>query len=168
MAVAPVSPDQPSDAAGVPQHWDDLRSFVSYLEARGELKRITREIDPVLELSEIAQRAVLADGPALLFERVKGSQFPALINTYATKRRMSWALGVPDLEDHARSIGELVKAQPPVGLMDKIRMLPKVARVATAMPRTVRRSSSANRTSRSCPSSRRGPRTAARTSRCPW
>jgi 4-hydroxy-3-polyprenylbenzoate decarboxylase len=138
MAVAPVSPDQPSDADGVPQHWDDLRSFVSYLEARGDLKRITREIDPVLELSEIAQRAVLADGPALLFERVKGSQFPALINTYATKRRMSWALGVPDLEDHARSIGELVKAQPPVGLMDKIRMLPKVARVATAMPRTVK------------------------------
>jgi 4-hydroxy-3-polyprenylbenzoate decarboxylase len=138
MAVAPVSPDQAGDAGSVPQHWDDLRSFVSYLEARGELKRITREIDPVLELSEIAQRAVLAEGPALLFERVKGSQFPALINTYATKRRMSWALGVPDLEEHARSIGELVKAQPPVGLMDKIRMLPKVARVATAMPRTVK------------------------------
>jgi 4-hydroxy-3-polyprenylbenzoate decarboxylase len=126
------------DPQAVPAHWDDLAEFVRFLEARGELRRITREIDPVLEVSEIAQRVVHAGGPALLFERVKGSRFPLLINTYATRRRMSWALGVGDLEEHARDIGELVKAQPPAGLMDKIRMLPKLARVASAAPRVVR------------------------------
>ena len=92
-----------------------------------------------------------AGGPALLFERVKGSRFPLLINTYATRRRMSWALGVDDLDEHARTIGDLVKSQPPVGLMDKIRMLPKLARVAGAMPKTVRRRRPARRSSRASP-----------------
>jgi len=124
-------------ASGVPPHFDGLRDFVRFLESRGQLRRITREIDPVLEISEIAQRVMRAGGPALLFEKVKGSRFPALINTYATRERMSWALGVDDLSQHATTIAELVKAQPPVSLMDKIRMLPKLGRVATAMPKTV-------------------------------
>jgi 4-hydroxy-3-polyprenylbenzoate decarboxylase len=128
----------PAGAAAVPPHHDNLRDFVRLLAERGELRRIDREVDPVLEITEISQRVMRAGGPALLFERVKGSRFPLLINTYATRRRMSWALGVSDLEEHARTIGELVRAQPPVGLMDKIRMLPKLARVATATPRTVK------------------------------
>ena len=68
------------------------RSCASWRSA-ASCKRITREIDPVLEVSEIAQRVMRAGGPALLFEQVKGSRFPLLINTYATRRRMSWALG---------------------------------------------------------------------------
>jgi len=125
-------------ADGVPAHHDSLRSFVRLLEERGELRRIAREVDPFLEITEISQRVMRAGGPALLFEHVKGSRFPLLINTYATRRRMSWALGVGDLEQHARTIGELVRSQPPTGLMDKIRMLPKLARVASATPRTVK------------------------------
>ena len=124
-------------AVSVPAHHDGLREFVRLLEERGELRRIRQEVDPFLEVTEISQRVMRAGGPALLFERVKGSRFPLLINTYATRRRMSWALGVADLEEHARTIAELVKSQPPAGLLDKIRMLPKLARVATAMPRTV-------------------------------
>src|SRR3954453_1672588 len=124
--------------SGVPPHFDGLREFVRFLEERGQLRRITREIDPVLEISELAQRVMRAGGPALLFERVKGSRFPLLINTYATRARMSWALGVSDLDEHARAILALVKSQPPAGLLDKVRMLPKLARVATAMPKTVR------------------------------
>jgi 4-hydroxy-3-polyprenylbenzoate decarboxylase len=126
-------------AASVPAHWDGLGPFVRFLEAQGELRRIAREVDPVLEVSEIAQRVMRAGGPALLFECIKGSAYPLLINTYATRRRMSWALGVGDLEEHARAIGALVKAQPPVGLRDKIRMLPKVARVAAAAPKIINR-----------------------------
>ena len=80
-----------------------------------QLQRIAREVDPVLEISAIAQRVMRAGGPALLFERVKGSRFPLLINTYATRQRMSWALGVADLDEHARAIGELVRSQPPDG-----------------------------------------------------
>jgi 4-hydroxy-3-polyprenylbenzoate decarboxylase len=128
-----------TDAAidSVPAHHDNLRDFVRLLESRGELRRVSRLVDPFLEITEISQRMMRAQGPALLFENVKGSAFPLLINTFATRRRMSWALGVSDLEEHARSIGALVKSQPPTGLMDKIRMLPKLARVASASPRTV-------------------------------
>jgi 4-hydroxy-3-polyprenylbenzoate decarboxylase len=131
-------PNESGPQGGVPAHWDSLGAFVRFLEERGELRRITREIDPVLEVSAIAQRSVRGNGPALLFERIKGSRYPLLINTYATRRRISWALGVPDLDEHARAIHDLVKSQPPVGLMDKVRMLPKLARVASAMPKTVR------------------------------
>jgi 4-hydroxy-3-polyprenylbenzoate decarboxylase len=140
MTAAATAGEGPAEIAtgGVPAHWDDLGTFVRFLEQRGELHRITREIDPVLEVSAIAQRAVRANGPALLFERIKGSRHPLLINTYATRRRISWALGVSDLDEHARAIHDLVRSQPPVGLLDKVRMLPKLARVASAMPRTVR------------------------------
>jgi 4-hydroxy-3-polyprenylbenzoate decarboxylase len=133
-----TAPAAESGAVGVPAHWEGMGAFVRFLEKRGELRRIGREVDPLLEVSEIAQRVVRAGGPALLFERVKGSRFPLLINTYATRRRMSWALGVGDLDEHARSIGELVRSQPPVGLMDKVRMLPKLGRVAAATPKLVR------------------------------
>ena len=84
----------PADAAavgGIPAHWDDLAGFVRFLEKQGELRRITREVDPNLEVSAIAQQLVRAGGPALLFERVAGSRYPLLINTYATRRRVSWA-----------------------------------------------------------------------------
>lgn len=142
MSALPASAPHPATPAaaraGVPSAWEDLGSFVRFLADRGELRRIDREVDPRLEVSEIAQRVMLRGGPALLFERVQGSRFPLLINTYATRRRMSWALGVDDLEQHAREIGELVRSQPPAGLLDKIRMLPKLARVAAAAPRTVR------------------------------
>jgi len=139
-AAATVSADgKPAEAPGaIPAHWDGLGPFIRFLEQRGELRRVTREVDPVLEVSAIAQHAVRAGGPALLFERVKGSRVPLLINTYATRRRVSWALGVGDLDEHAQAIAALVKSQPPDGLVDKLRMLPKLARVAAATPKLVR------------------------------
>ena len=161
-------------AIGAPAHWEDLASFVRFLEQRGQLKRITREVDPNLEVSAIAQQVMRAGGPALLFERVDGSRFPLLINTYATRQRVSWALGVADLDEHARAILELVKSQPPTGLMDKLRMLPKLARVASATPKTVRSApcqqvvETRRRPRRRCRSSRPGRATAGRTSRCRW
>jgi 4-hydroxy-3-polyprenylbenzoate decarboxylase len=138
--AAPASADaEPAvSTEAVPAAWDDLAAFVRFLEARGELRRVTREVDPVLEISALAQQAVRRGAPALLFERVKGSRHPLLINTYATRRRMSWALGVNDLDEHARAILALVKSQPPAGLLDKVRMLPKLARVAAATPKVVR------------------------------
>ncbi|HSS39114.1 MAG TPA: UbiD family decarboxylase, partial [Polyangia bacterium] len=136
--AAPAAKAATTTSEAIPASWDDLASFVRYLESRGELRRVSREIDPVLEISALAQRAVRADGPALLFEHVKGSRYPLLINTYATRQGMSWALGVGDLDEHARAILALVKSQPPAGLMDKVRMLPKLARVASATPKIVR------------------------------
>ena len=96
-------------ADAVPAHWDDLGVVRPLPRAARRAPPRHPEIDPVLEISALAQQAVRADGPALLFERVKGSRYPLLINTYATRRRMSWALGVPDLDEHARAILALVQ-----------------------------------------------------------
>src|SRR5437016_6303712 len=78
--------------------YDGLRAFVDTLAREGELVRIGREVDPNLEIAEIADRTMKAGGPALLFERVAGSSFPLLINAYGSRRRMALALGVDDLE----------------------------------------------------------------------
>ncbi|MBI4355466.1 MAG: menaquinone biosynthesis decarboxylase [Candidatus Omnitrophica bacterium] len=71
----------------------DLQSFLHELERNGDLKRITVEVDPELEIAEIASRVVKREGPALLFERVKGSAVPLAINLLGTERRIEWALG---------------------------------------------------------------------------
>lgn len=79
----------------MPGPFRDLSSFVRFLEEKGELKRITAEVDPALEVTEIAVRTVKTGGPALLFENVKGASFPLLLNALATPRRIEWALGRP-------------------------------------------------------------------------
>jgi len=92
--------------------YDGMADFVAELEKSGELVRISRRVDPVLEVAAIADRVMKAAGPALLFERVGHSPFPLLINVYGSRRRMSMALGVSDLEDHASAIERLVHARP--------------------------------------------------------
>ena len=73
----------------------DLQSFLELLEKEGELKRVTEVVNPELEVTEIATRAVKENLPALLFENVKGSQYPLVINSMATMRRIELALGRP-------------------------------------------------------------------------
>jgi 4-hydroxy-3-polyprenylbenzoate decarboxylase len=70
----------------------DLRDFVRTLEKKGELEKISAEVDPVLEITEITDRVVKASGPALLFERAKGSKVPAVTNLLGSERRMCLAL----------------------------------------------------------------------------
>ncbi|MCG3203349.1 MAG: 4-hydroxybenzoate decarboxylase subunit C [Elusimicrobia bacterium] len=71
----------------------NLQTFVSHLEKEKDLIRIKAEVDPVLEVTEIATRVVKKSGPALLFENIKGSRFPLLINVLGAARRVEWALG---------------------------------------------------------------------------
>src|ERR1035441_9970284 len=71
----------------------DLPSFLKALERAKELKRITAEVDPELEITEIATRVVKNEGPALLFEKVKGSPYPVAINIFGSARRIELALG---------------------------------------------------------------------------
>ena len=73
----------------------DLQSFLQLLEKEGELKRVTEEVDAELEVTEIATRAVKEKLPAMLFENVKGSSYPLVINSMATMRRIELALGRP-------------------------------------------------------------------------
>ena len=117
--------------------YDGLRAFVTALEREGELVRVSREVDPYLELAEIADRTMKAGGPALLFENVKGSAFPLLINAYGSRKRMSRALGVNDLEDHAKTIGELVHTRAPKSARELADMAGKLPQLASAVPRKV-------------------------------
>ena len=87
--------------APMPAH--DLREWIALLEREGELVRVAAEVDPDLEITEIVDRTVKAGGPALLFENVKGSRLPLLINQFGTERRMCLAFGVQRLDE----LGEL-------------------------------------------------------------
>src|SRR2546423_15622182 len=117
----------------------DLRSWIALLEREGELVRVSAEVDPRLEVTEIVDRTVKAGGPALLFERPKGSSHPLLINQFGTERRMCLALGVERLDDVAHKLSDVLELQPPQGLVDKVRGLKKLKSIADSRPERVRR-----------------------------
>ncbi len=116
----------------------DLREFIQRLEKEGELKRISAEVDPVLEITEITHRVTRAGGPALLFERPKGSKHPLLINMLGSERRVNLALEVHALDEVAARIRGFLDMQAPQGLFDKIKMLPKLAELGSFFPKTVK------------------------------
>ncbi len=124
---------------------DSLREWIRVLEEAGELVRVREEVDPFLEISAITDRAskdLDGEGPAnkaLLFERVKGSTMPVLINAFGSRRRMALSLGVERLEEHADRLEEILEQAPPEGLLDKLRMLPRLARLGSFLPRKVNR-----------------------------
>jgi 4-hydroxy-3-polyprenylbenzoate decarboxylase len=111
--------------------------FVSALEGIGELKRISAEVDPVLEITEIADRTVKRGGPALLFEKVKGHNIPVLINSLGSEKRMCLALGVDDFEVVADRIRELLNLEIPSGLMQKLKRLPPLMKLASLGPEVI-------------------------------
>jgi 4-hydroxy-3-polyprenylbenzoate decarboxylase len=100
---------------------------------------VSAEVDPDLEITEIVDRVVKAGGPALLFERPKGSSHPLLINQFGTERRMCLALGVETLDDVAKRLSNILEMQPPQGLMEKVRGLQTLKSIADSRPKTVRR-----------------------------
>ena len=112
--------------------YDGMAEFVSALEARGELVRVRQRVSPDLEIAGIADRVMKSGGPALLFENVGGSRFPLLINAYGSRTRMSMALGVGDLEEHAKSIEALLHTRPAMtaeGLAQLAQTLPELSHV---------------------------------------
>jgi len=125
--------------------YSDLREWIKKLDKAGELKRVREEVDPILEMAEIADRAAKmgrgtaqAGGPALLFENVQG--YPGasvLMNQFGSERRMKLALEVDSLDEVAKRIEELMHPKSPTGLLDKLKMLPKLAEVGAFFPRTI-------------------------------
>ena len=101
--------------------YKDLRDFISQLEQRGLLKRISMEIDPYLEMTEIADRTLRAGGPALLFENPKGFKVPVLANLFGTPERVALGMGQTDVAA-LREVGKLLaflkEPEPPKGLKD--------------------------------------------------
>ncbi len=115
----------------------DLREFLAALDARGELKRISAPVAAELEAAEIADRAVKSGGPALLFEDVAGSSVPLAMNLFGTMDRMRLALGVSSLDEIGARMMEVIEPEIPTKLVEKLKLLPKLARLADFIPKTV-------------------------------
>ncbi len=115
----------------------NLSEFIADLERRGELKRVSVPVDPTLEITEIADRLIKSNGPALLFEKVNGSSIPLAINLFGTKSRMELGLGVKDLNEIAKRIEQLMEIPNPTGLMEKLSLLPKLAELGNFPPKIV-------------------------------
>ena len=130
-------PDQPR-----PPPCKDLRDFIALLEREGELQRIATEVDPCLEITEIADRTLRAGGPALLFEHPKGSAIPLLANLFGSTRRIALAMGQQDLAG-LREVGKLLaflkEPTPPQGWKTLWQNLPayrSVLHIAPALRKT--------------------------------
>jgi len=108
-------------------HYKDLRAFITKLEELGELKRIRLEVDPYLEITEICDRVLRDQGPALLFEQPKGHQIPLLANLFGTPQRVALGMGqesVHALRDVGKLLAFLKEPEPPKGLRDMWDKLP--------------------------------------------
>ena len=118
--------------------YNDLREFLKLLEGKGLLKRIKVEVDPHLEIAEINDRVVKADGPALLFEKPGDSKIPALVNTFGSYERMRLALEVENLDEIGDRMLEFLEPDIPTNLIEKLKSLPKLKRLADFIPKQVR------------------------------
>lgn len=119
--------------------YSSLTDFIEFLEKKGELVRVPDEVDPVLEITAITDKVSKSPfgGKTLLFEKPKGSHYPVLINAFGSYQRMSWALGVEDMEEHAKALGELLEIKPPQGFVEKLIFLPKLAELGKFPPKEV-------------------------------
>ena len=119
----------------------DLREFIAFLEQHGQLKRISRPVDPDLEMTEICDRTLRAGGPALLFENPLGYDLPVLANLFGTPERVAMGMGRQDVKE-LREVGELLaylkEPEPPRGFRDALDKLPAFKQVLN-MPTKRRR-----------------------------
>lgn len=119
----------------------DLREFMSFLESKGELKRITAPVNQDLEITEIADRVIASGGPALFFENVEGHSTPVLINLFGTHQRVAWGLGVDHIDElttRVRDILGMVQG-PPTTFADKLKAAGKLIGLARSQPKIVRK-----------------------------
>ncbi len=124
--------------------YKDLRDFLTQLESRGELKRITLEVDPFLEMTEICDRVLRAGGPALLFENPKGFNTPVLGNLFGTPERVAMGMGetsVSALREVGKLLASLKEPSPPKGLKDAINAIPTFKKVLDMAPKKVKKAS---------------------------
>ena len=122
--------------------YTDLRDFIANLEQRGELKRISVEVDPVLEMTEICDRVLRAGGPAILFENPKGSEVPVLANLFGTPDRVAMGMGeasVEALRDVGKLLAFLKEPEPPKGMKDAWQKLPIYKQVMNMAPKVVKK-----------------------------
>ena len=122
--------------------YNDLRDFIQQLESAGQLKRISAEIDPFLQMTEVCDRTLRAGGPALLFENPKGSTIPVLANLFGTPQRVAMGMG-QESTDALREVGKLLaylkEPDPPKGMKDAWEKLPIFKQVLNMSPKEVKK-----------------------------
>ncbi|HEY5930943.1 MAG TPA: 4-hydroxy-3-polyprenylbenzoate decarboxylase [Burkholderiales bacterium] len=121
-------------------HYSDLRDFIAQLEKQGELRRIATQVSPHLEMTEICDRVLKAQGPALLFENPKGHDSPVLGNLFGTARRVAMGMGqdsVQALREVGKLLAYLKEPEPPQGLRDAWDKLPVLKQVLNMAPKVV-------------------------------
>jgi 4-hydroxy-3-polyprenylbenzoate decarboxylase len=116
----------------------DLRDFIEQLRGRGQLSVIDIPVDPVLEITEIADRVVKAGGPALLFINPKGRSFPVFVNQFGSDERMCLALRAGSYDELAGRVQELISLEMPTGAWEKVKALGKLKDLAGVQPRIVK------------------------------
>ncbi|MFW0884924.1 menaquinone biosynthesis decarboxylase [Candidatus Acidulodesulfobacterium sp. H_13] len=118
--------------------YKDLHNFIHVLEKDGDLCRIAAPVDRILEIAEIADRVVKREGPALLFENVKGFKFPVLINMFGSNKRILSAFEVNNLDDVADKLSEIIEPEIPTSFLGKIKSLSKLKKLADCIPKIVK------------------------------
>lgn len=119
--------------------FNDIREFINFLEEKNDLVRIKTEVDPILEVTEITDRISKKGGPALLFEKVKGSQIPIAINLFGSYQRMAWSLGLEDFNEIGQKFSSLLKTDPNMKFMQKIEALFDLYKLSTSSPKEVKK-----------------------------
>ena len=118
--------------------YHDLRDFIAQLEKLGELKRVTAAVSPNLEMTEICDRVLRAQGPAVLFENVAGHNMPVLTNLFGTPRRVALGMGeenIGALREVGKLLAYLKEPEPPRGLKDAWEKWPVLKQVLTMSPK---------------------------------
>src|SRR5512135_809942 len=120
--------------------YHDLRDFIFQLEKIGELKRVTAPVSTHLEMTEICDRVLRAQGPAVLFENVAGHSMPVLANLFGTPRRVALGMGeesIAALREVGKLLAYLKEPEPPKGLKDAWDKLPVLKQVLNMAPKVV-------------------------------
>jgi len=122
--------------------YNDLRDFIQQLESAGQLKRVDVEIDPYLQMTEVCDRTLRAEGPALLFEKPKGFGIPVLANLFGTPQRVAMGMGEESpeaLREVGRLLAFLKEPEPPKGMKDAWEKLPIFKQVLNMSPKEVKK-----------------------------
>ncbi len=113
---------------------EDIHELVEVLEKAGELKRISTEVDSDLELAEILRRTMYDNGPALLFENVKGYDMSVLGNAFGSMKRLELSLETSDFTEIGQRIADMTKMEIPKGMFDKLKKLPELSKMSESFP----------------------------------
>ena len=114
---------------------EDIRDFIKELEKNNELKRVTTEVDSDLEIAEIMRRQMYSNGPAILFENVKGFQIPVLANAFGSMKRLEIGLEMTDFTEIGQRIVDMTKMDIPSGFLNKIKKLPELSKMTESFPK---------------------------------